>query len=279
MDPSEYMQQQGPPPPQHQPDQQVFDGLGPAGFMQIPVHDLNGNGSYPSGVSAQQDLSFDNRAQNVRWGELQQQPFQGQQPAYPGGDLTGSSMQPDHAAPYGSFENQQHQLPGPPQDHQHQPIPQQFEQQQPQFDQQQHFQHQQQAPPQQEQMQLPGPPAGPPPSKRNRWGTPTIVAAAPGTGSSMPAPSAPDMAGAGTEGGDGDADAAAAERRRKRKSRWEAEEQAIVIAAPLVLGGSIVARFPKEIILTGGLRVSQLSHKGVLGLGECIGDFCSMMIP
>lgn len=95
----------------------------------------------------------------------------------------------------------------------------------------------------------------------------------------MPTPSAPDMAAAGTEGGDGDADAAAAERRRKRKSRWEAEEQAIVIAAPLVLGGSIVARFPKEIILTGGLRVSHLSHKGLLGFGESVGDLRAMMIP
>ncbi|MEW5318534.1 MAG: hypothetical protein WDW38_009750 [Sanguina aurantia] len=213
MDHSEHLQQQGPPPFQQQQDQQVFNGQGPAGFEQIPGHDLNGVGGYGAAAPVQQDLaSIENRAQNTDWGE--QQPSHDQQQQHP--------------------TSEQQQLPGPPQDHQQQ-----------QFENQQH-------PPQEQ--QLPGPPAGPPPSKRNRWGTPTIVA---GGASSIPPASGPDFTGAPApaEGADGDADAAA-ERRRKRKSRWEAEEQAIVIAGPLVAGGQIVARFPKEIILTGGLRVS-----------------------
>ncbi|PNH08821.1 Branchpoint-bridging protein [Tetrabaena socialis] len=104
-----------------------------------------------------------------------------------------------------------------------------------------------------------------PKRRRRGWGPPVLDAVPGGGGgggdgparvasASTPAPLTEGQP-AGTEG-----DSTEADRKRKRRSRWEENEGATASTAlavvPSALGGGAVAVFPREVMLSGGIKVS-----------------------
>ncbi|PNW78210.1 hypothetical protein CHLRE_09g386731v5 [Chlamydomonas reinhardtii] len=93
--------------------------------------------------------------------------------------------------------------------------------------------------------------------RRRKWGPPALDApggvegqgAASGGGGSTPTPP--------PDGGEGDE----AERKRRRRSRWEesdgsAAANTALAVVPAAGGGALMALFPREVVLSGGIKVS-----------------------
>ena len=99
-------------------------------------------------------------------------------------------------------------------------------------------------PPLEDDFQLPGPPPGPP-KLRHRWGPVIGPDGLPIPGTAPPPREEPEPSEADKK----------EERKKKRKSRWEEPETCTAMIAVQPGGAIVTGTFPKELMLTGGLRV------------------------